>query len=322
MISVSEFLTTLFKKILEKPVASDKYVTNYNISRNNFVYYINTNRPMSQPVAHGLYIIVLDKIKEFPEKESDIANYFSSLLTVKEKDHLFGYEIIKAGIAKFTATSNSYKKKSQLKIVGYQDIKRMGKDIHEFVLQAIELDNDTIEDLTDEHEGSLEQWVKLANKLPETYRYLFDNDEMIGMWGFKPLFDDDFKRAKDGKLFDSELNLSMMPMLITGTYNIYFVNICLKDRYRGTKALKILLDSIAEALVILAERNIFINEICTLAYSLDGERLCKSIGLKYHKKHVDCGDIYCGSIKDLLEKPFCRNFHNLKRLYYLNSIIT
>jgi hypothetical protein len=319
MICVADFLNTLFRNILEKPVAANRYVYKYNISRNNFAYYINTNHPMSQNIADGLYKIAIDTIKEEPEKEATIIDYFSSFLTIKEKDPLSDCEIIRAAIAKFTATSNK-KRKNKLKIIGYQDIKKMGKDIQEFVSQAIELDNDTIEDLTDEHEGNMEQWVELASKLPETFRYLFDNNEMIGIWGFKPLFDEDFQRAKNGKLFDGELNLSMMPMLITGTYNIYFVNICLKERYRGTKALKILLDSIADALVILAKRDIFINEICTQAYSLDGERLCKSLGLKYHTKHVDCGNIYCGTIKDLLEQPFCRNFYTLKNLYS-NKII-
>ena len=107
----------------------------------------------------------------------------------------------------------------------------------------------------------------------------------------------------------------MIPVLVPGTYNIYFVEICLNHKYKGTLVFRVVLNSIAEVIENLARREIFVNEICTQAYTTDGERLCKSLGLKYHKKHVDSGNIYCGSVKDLLEQPFCRNFYTLKRLY-------
>lgn len=320
MICVSDFLTTLFKNILEKPVASDRYVSKYNISRNNFIYYINTNHLMSPNVAHGLCNIVLDTIKEFPEKESDILNYFSSFLTVKEKDHLTEYEIIRAAIAKFTNTSTGTKK-NRIRAVSFQDVSKMNRDIKDFFVEVMRLDSEEIENLTQEHAGELDKWVALASELPETWRGFCDaSNKIVGYWSFKPLFDKYFIRAKEGLLFDGELNLQMMPVLVSGTYNIYFVEICLNKQYKRTAFFRLVLNSICEAIENLAGKEIFIDEICTLAYSTDGKRLCKSLGLKYHKKHVESGDIYCGSIKDLLEKPFCRNFYALKRLYNQHNI--
>jgi len=315
MICVSDFLTTLFKKILEKPIAADRYVGKYKISRNNFVYYINTNHLMSQNVADGLYEIVLDTMKEFPEKESDIMNYFSSLLTVKEKDPLSKHEIIRLCIEKFTATSTS-NKKNRVRAVNLQDIFNMKWDIKDFFIEGMKFDSETMENLTPEHAGELDKWISLACELPETWRGFCDSsNKIVGYWSFKPLFDKYFIRAKEGLLFDGELNINMMPVLVPGTYNIYFVEICLNKQYKKTAIFRSLLNSIAEAFENLASKEIFIDEICTLAYTTDGERLCKSLGLKYHTKHIDSGDIYGGTIKDLLEKPFCRNFYTLKRLY-------
>lgn len=314
MICVSEFLTTLFKNILEKPIAANRYVFKYKISRNNFAYYIKSNHPMSQPVADALYRIVNDTIKEEPEKEATIINYLNQFTESEEK------QIIRAAIDKFTV-SNHKQIKRKIRAVTYQETIALNLDIKNLVLEAMQLNNETMEGLTSEHGGQLEQWTPIAKECNETWRYLFDqNNKMIGLWAFYPVFDDIFKQIKDGLFFDNELTLNMMPMLVQGTYNIYFVEICLDERYKGTTIFRLLLKSIAEVIERLAEKEIYIDEICTQAYTTDGERLCKSLGLKYHKKHVDCGDIYCGSVKDLLEKPFCRNFYTLKRLYS-NKII-
>jgi hypothetical protein len=314
MICVSEFLTTLFRHILEKPIAANRYVFKYNISRNNFAYYINTNRPMSSAVANGLYRIVLDTIKEHPEKEKNIIDYLSSFLAVKEKDLLSDCEIIRAAIAKFTASTS--KKKNRIRAVTYQETIALNLNIKELVREAMHLNNETMQGLTAEHGGQLEQWTPIARECFETWRYIFDqSNKMIGLWAFYPVFDDIFKQIKDGLFFDEELTIDMIPVLLPGAYNIYFVEICMTEKYKGTTIFRLLLKSIAQVLEHLAYKEIFINEICTQAYTTDGERLCKSLGLKYHKSHIDCGNIYCGTIKDLLKKPFCRNFYTLKRLY-------
>ena len=316
---VSDFLNTLFKNILERPISPNVYVTKYNISRNNFVYYIKTNKPMSNPVADALYKIIIDTIREEPEKEASIKNYMNQFIT--DEKNLTTEGIIKLGISKFTATNKTIKRKNKIRAVSFQDIQEMKIDVKDLIIEAMLLDSEIFDDIPVEHEGTLDQWFDLGNEYPDTWRYLFDeNNKIIGYWSFKPLFDNDFIKAKEGLLFDNELNLNMMPMLVQGTYNIYFVEICLDNKHKGTATLRLLLNSIASAIEILASKEIFIDEICTQAYTADGERLCKSLGLKYHKKHVDCGDIYCGSIKDLLDKPFCRDFHNLKKLYYLNSL--
>jgi len=314
MITMNDFLTTIFKNILNMPIVSPTYKDKYGISRNSFTYYIRYNKKLSKKLSNALIQIILDNIDD-EYKENDIINYLSTFLTKTEKRKMKTIQdIITTGILKFTSTTN--KNKNKIRVISYKDILRMNLGIRDFFADVMKLDSEEIENLTQEHAGELEQWVMMAIELPETWRGLFDeNNKIIGYWNFKPLFENEFLRAKKGLLFDGELSVEMMPVLVPGIYNIYFIEICLSKKYKGTAIFRIVLNSIASAIEQLAQREIYIDEMCTLAYTTDGKRICKSLGLQYHTKHVDCGDIYYGSIKNLLEQPFCRNFYTLKRLY-------
>jgi len=321
MITMNDFLTTIFKNILDMPIVSPEYKPKYGISRNSFAYYTRCNKKLSKKLSDALIQIILDGIKNDKCKKHDIINYLSAFLTDSEKENAKTIEdIVKAGILRFTAITS--KNKNKIRVVSYQDVLAMQLDIKDIVREAMQLNSETMEGLTLEHGGYLQQWVDIAHESPDTYRYLFDsNNNIVGVWSFFPVFKDIFEKIKEGKFFDNELTLDMMPILIPGVYNVYFVEICLDNKYRKTAIFRLLLKSIANTLEKLATKKIFINEICTQAYTSDGERLCKSLGLNYYKKHVDCGDIYYGTIKDLLKKPFCRDYYTLKNLYKKEKLI-
>jgi hypothetical protein len=321
MITMNSFLTNILKNILDVPIVSPEYKSKYGISRNSFTYYIRYNKKLSKKLSDALIQIILDNIKDDKYKKDDTINYLSAFLTEPEKKKAKTVEdIIKTGVLKFTATTN--KNKNKIRVVSYKDVLAMQLDIKDIVSEAMQLNSETMEGLTLEHSGYLQQWVDIAHESPDTYRYLFDsNNNIVGVWSFFPVFREVFEKIKEGKFFDNELTLDMMPVLFPGIYDIYFVEICLDNKYRGTAVFRLLLKSIANILEKLATKKIFINEICTQAYTADGERLCKSLGLKYYKKHIDCGNIYCGTIKDLLKKPFCKDYYTLKNSYTKEKLI-
>ena len=100
----------------------------------------------------------------------------------------------------------------------------------------------------------------------------------------------------------------MIPTFTEGTYNIYFLCMCLKDKYRKTASLRKLIFSFLETIEVFATSNIYFSEITTLAYSTAGKSLCKSIGLKKLKNHKDHGDVYWCNIQDILKNPLCNKF--------------
>jgi len=206
----------------------------------------------------------------------------------------------------------------KFRIVDINDLIDLGWTLEDIVEEGMKIDFETIDDITIEHNGDFEQWLSVARENSETIRYLLNNqNELVGYWHFTPLSNNTFQKAKRGELLDSEITIEKIPFLIPGTYNIYFIAICLKAIYRRRNmTFGNLLFSIIETIEEMAKNNIFVNEICALAYSNSGIQLCNSIGLKYLKDHLEHGQIYCGSIYDLLEKPFCKEYPDLKRIYY------
>jgi hypothetical protein len=156
------------------------------------------------------------------------------------------------------------------------------------------------------------QIILLASSKVSNLIKLFDVD---GYYYFIPLFKDVFQKAKDGQLFDSEITVDKVPFLLQGIYDIYFIVICLRETYRKTFALKQMLFSVMELFEEMALNGIFVNEICTQAYSDSGIALCKSIGLKYLKNHIDKGKVYHGTILDILKHPLYAKFSKLKEMY-------
>ena len=170
--------------------------------------------------------------------------------------------------------------------------------------------------MTDEHKGGIEQWIQIVKEHPDNSRILLnDKDEMVGFWDFVTLFEDEYKKAKAGQLNDCELTVEIMPPMIPGTYNIYFASICLKENYKKTLALQKLLISMLNVFEELALNGVFIDEICTWAYTDSGIALSKALGLKYHVEHKEHGKIFYTTMIDLLKQPLSKKFKTLKVMY-------
>ncbi|MEN8907615.1 MAG: hypothetical protein ABF289_16815 [Clostridiales bacterium] len=209
---------------------------------------------------------------------------------------------------------------NDLKIADMNDLIKLGWDVNRYLSEGATLNYETIEDLTPEHDAVNDEYLKVISENPENRRVLLNRDnKMVGLWSFLQLYDEWFQKAKEGKLFDSELNTKMIPPLIAGTYNLYFVIIAHNVKYDKINAFRKLFFSLIKSIESFALEGIFFNEICTLAYSESGKALCKSIGLKYHTDHIDHGEIYCGNMKELLEKPLCKDFNLVKSLYKQNT---
>lgn len=259
------------------------------------------------------------KMNEVYQKDF-INSCFSSLRIIIKwflSDYLkTTYKISLANIS-ITKKTPDPKHLPEFRILDVNELISLGWTLEEIVEEGMKIDFETIDNITIEHNGDFNQWLSVAKENSETIRYLLTmENKLIGYWHFTPLLNETFKKAKAGKLLDSEITIHKIPFLLPGTYNIYFIAICLKESYRRKNTtFGRLLFSIIETIEEMAKKNIFINEICALAYSNSGVQLCNSIGLKYIRNHVEHGQIYCGSIYDLLNRPFCKNYVELKNIY-------
>jgi hypothetical protein len=317
--SPDKFINGIVVNILDESICTEK---NYSLggSKNTFRQCIERNKGIGKKVS----TMISNLIIKHPEKHKEIFKYLEKYLTDSETSYMYDNPtdiktIVDFAVKKINSRlkHNCIEERKQYKIVDIATLQKMGWSIRDYVKKSTMLSYEVYDELTDEHVTEFEKSVKVVAEQPENRRILLDeNNEMIGMWSFKPFYDDIFQKTKNGELYDSEIKPDMMPTLIAGgVYNIYFSNIVLKEKYRKSKVFGILFDSILELIEEWAKEDIFINEICAQAYSDSGINLCKTLGLKFIKKHVDHGEIYCGYVQDLTETRFCNRFENLRILY-------
>jgi DNA-binding CsgD family transcriptional regulator len=195
---------------------------------------------------------------------------------------------------------------------------KKGWTIEIFAQEIINVFYKTIDNLADDNVSTLEEMVEIIKFNNETKKILIDSEgAVIGCWSLDPLFDEYFEKDKKGEFYVSEFTKDAVPIFVPGnTYNIHFGAICLVGGYRRLSIFKILLYSIVEYIERLAINDIFINEICTQAYSREGRALAKSLGLHYCAEHKDShGQVYCGIANELLRRTFLNDFDILKSLY-------
>jgi hypothetical protein len=321
------FVNEIVVDILGKSVSSDKNIE-YGGSYNTLRSCIDRNNGIGYKVS----LIVANMIDKelFDFKKDKAIIYLKKFLTDDESKDFnnINYELeqIKKLVFYVSKKLNRSFKKSKLvntkteltyKIVDISTLLKMGWTLEKYMIQCSNMWDDTMENkMTDEHKGGIEQWIKIVKEYPDNSRILLnDKNEMVGFWDFVTLFDDEYKRLKSGKLNDCELTVDIMPPMIPGTYNIYFASICLKDNYKKTLALQKLLISMLNVFEELALNGVFIDEICTWAYTNSGIALSKALGFEYHIEHKEHGKIFCTTMVDLLKQPLAKKFKTLKAFY-------
>jgi hypothetical protein len=183
--------------------------------------------------------------------------------------------------------------------------------------ELISLDYSVIEGLVPDHEGHSAQWAPVFMDHPDTWRLITNHSkDIVGYWHFVPLFEEEYERAKQGVLLDSEITTDKVRIFeLPGRYNIYFVSIGILPRYRRSRAITLVIKSILDVLVELAQQGIFIYQLCANAYTPSGEALCKSLGMSYLYPHKDKGKVYCANFLDLLSGDLSIERQELLQLY-------
>jgi len=176
----------------------------------------------------------------------------------------------------------------------------------EFVVKdLLQMDYDTLGGLNEQHAGLLDQWIPVVDNNPDGMKVVLTSDDKIaGYWHFVALEPEMFARAKAGTMFDNEITCQTMRILgFPGDYLLYFVCISVLTEYRGIKIMRLLFDAFCESLRYLADNGMFVDELCATAFTEAGIAMCKSAKMQYQGKHVDHGEIYCQSLRDL-PSPF------------------
>jgi hypothetical protein len=180
-----------------------------------------------------------------------------------------------------------------IRLAGPDDVSQWGWDGKTLLKKLIELDRKLLgSSLTNEREGTVDQWAPIFMGYPETWALLVRGPKnIVGYWHFAALREETYNRAYSGELLDSEIVPETMEALETpGRHHLYFIMIGVLPEYPS--GLNTLMEAFFDRLETLAQRGIFFSEVCANAFTSKGVRLCQGFGMTAKKEHRDFGRIY------------------------------
>jgi hypothetical protein len=133
---------------------------------------------------------------------------------------------------------------SKLKVAGIDDVVQWGWDGTKLLEALIALDYETTDGLTSVHEGNPAQWGPVFMNHPETWRLITTGPRaIVGYWHWAPLFRREYELAKAGQLNDSQITVDTVQYFeFSGTYDLYFVQICMLAEHRRPHSFQLLLN--------------------------------------------------------------------------------
>ncbi len=206
---------------------------------------------------------------------------------------------------------------------GIDTVLDWGWDGVKLLEEFIALDYETLTGLMGSHEGTPGQWAPIFMEHPQTWRMLFDRPKnVIGYWHYVPLFPEDYNLAVQGVLLDSCITADRAQYLeFPGRYRVYFVQVCLRPRFRFPHITRLLFSTIFDVLLELAQDGVFIEEICANAYTETGQALCRTFRLTRRGPHVERGEIFAGTIGTVLAHPLAVRSPELRGLYQKEGLL-
>lgn len=210
-----------------------------------------------------------------------------------------------------------------IKVGGAEDVLGWGWDGSKLLEELIKLDYSTIEALTHIQEGDPQQWGPIFMDHWDTWRMLFvEPTKIVGYWHMAPLFEEDYEKAKSGKLLDSEITPDRVQHFeIPGHYNAYFVQVCMLQEDRGPTNMKLLYETFFETLNNLAKNGVFIKEIAANAMTNAGISLCRQFNMSLVCAHEHGGTVYSASFRDICRSFLVKRFPELLELYSSEGLI-
>jgi hypothetical protein len=213
---------------------------------------------------------------------------------------------------------------SALQVAGYDQVVSWRWDGARLLGELIELDYLTTDALSHRDEGTVDQWGPVFMHHPDTWRLLVTESQQIaGYWHIAPLFSEEYSRAREGSLLDSQITLDKVRLFeLPGVYDVYFVQVCLRSECRSLRNVQLLFESFFEVLEELSESGIFLREVCANAYTDAGKAICRSFDMLPVGKHLHHGTIHAAPIDTVLKHYIAERFPGLKRRYAEEGLFT
>jgi hypothetical protein len=204
-------------------------------------------------------------------------------------------------------------------VVGLTELKIAGWSVQKLLNNIRDLDRKLYTNSGHEAIGNTEQWLPIFMNNPATWRAIItERDELAAYWQTAVVNDDLYLGLKAGLSNEGALTASSYkPLTNPGTFNLYFVSICINPAFRKAETSMLVIDSFFGALDDLSRKEIFFNEITGSACSDDGVQICRTFRLDYlHDNAI--GKIYSGYVGKVINRfkgPLSARYPSLYEKY-------
>ena len=181
-----------------------------------------------------------------------------------------------------------------IRVLTWQELESHGIPTEHIMRACMSLDYENINGLDEASAGTIRQWRPIVDNGRDGYSLLVDPGwNVVGYWHFLPLSNRLFALACAGELEDEMIKVEEVPVMgLPGFYDVYFVVVLVKPELRSCKATRLLYEAFLERLRYMSRQNIYINSICTNAFSPEGLALCRTVGMQKLRDHKRMGEVY------------------------------
>ena len=200
---------------------------------------------------------------------------------------------------------------------------KMGRHPLEIEYEIENITRETMADINDVEDdwlGNPQQWADVQKAHPKTTRILVCDNKIVGYFFYLFLKAEVIEKIKNGSHSDAEHNLENIVYAdFPGDYPLYFDDIAVLQECRPRGSI-LLMDDFVNQLIEYAKVGIFITELCSVAFTEQGEQACKHFEMQITGK----SNIGGGKFKDVYSLtllPFpkdgyvAKRYPKLKKLY-------
>ena len=193
---------------------------------------------------------------------------------------------------------------SKFRVVAASDVNAWGWDGARLAEELDVVRWETIAGLQERHRADPKLWGEVLVRHPQSWRIVSDRPQSVqGFWHFVSLNADTYERTKQGLLVSTDIKPDMLQDLTPGQHDIYLVSCCIVPTCRHMTVWLDLLNSFWTTLIELGERGVLVREICTNAFTRQGNLMARAAGLEYVGEHEVAGQIFAAKMQDLLRRP-------------------
>lgn len=199
---------------------------------------------------------------------------------------------------------------AELQVRKISEVLTCGYKPEEITMREIEIDFEATPrekyELTEEAEGTLEDWADALCLEEYTSALLVQNDYIVGYCDAYPVSDEVYKGLCDGRILMTD---EMMDIFVLGgEFNLSIPAFMVAPDYCNQRSFGLLFDWLFNHIAKWkAEEKIYIKNIVISSYNDLLEKMLQRIGFKFIGKDPVKGELYNISMADLLKSELIKN---------------